>query len=164
MQAWQIIVASAVAASVAAAALFLPGAVRSPTAAASLFQTYWPGVTVVWLGVYSVAALLLSTAAAVRELGDTASGQIGLDWPRRYLLRLGITQYISAVLVLLALGLLPIGYLDRAVFRGPRGNQLVARPGRLRRSDPCRGARLAHRDRCGRIAYPRVLGGFSGRS
>ena len=34
MQAWQIIVASAVVAVIAAAALFLPGAVRSPGGAA----------------------------------------------------------------------------------------------------------------------------------
>ncbi len=120
MQAWHIIVASAVAATIASAALFLPGAVQSQTAAASsLFQAYWPGVTVVWLGVYSVAALLLSTAAAVRELGDAASDQIGLDWARRYLLRLGITQYISAVFVLLALGLLPIGITTEPFFSVP---------------------------------------------
>src|SRR3954470_15372762 len=108
MQAWQIIVASAVAASIAAAALFVPGAVRSPGGAASLVQTYWPGVMIVWLCVYSIVALGLSTAAAVREQDNAASGQAGLDWPRRYLLRLGITQYFSAVLVLLALGLLPL--------------------------------------------------------
>src|SRR5215218_10180775 len=88
MQAWQIIVTSAVVASIAAAALLLPGAVRSPGGAASLFQTYWPGFIVIWLGVYSIAALALSTAEAVRELGDPAFGQAGLDWPRRYLVRL----------------------------------------------------------------------------
>ena len=119
MRAWQIIVTSAVVASIAAAALFLPGATWSPTGAASLFETYWPGVTIVWLGVYSVAALALSTAAAFRELGDAASGQLALDWPRRYLLRLGVTQYFSAVLVLLALGLLPIAISTEPFFSIP---------------------------------------------
>ena len=109
MQDWQIIVASAVAASIAAAALFLPEVVRPPSGAATLFQTYWSGVIIVWLGVYGVAALVLSTAAAVREFADIASGQAASpDWPRRYLLRLGSTQYFSAVLVLFALGLLPL--------------------------------------------------------
>ena len=43
MQDWQIVVASAVAASIAAAALFLPEVARSPSDAATLLQTYWPG-------------------------------------------------------------------------------------------------------------------------
>ncbi len=115
MQAWQIIVASAVVASIAEAALFLPGAVRSPTGATAPFQTYWPGVMIVWLGVYSVAALVLSTAAAIRELGEEA----GPDWPRHYLLRLGVTQYFSAVLVLLALGLLPLAIATEPFFSVP---------------------------------------------
>ena len=119
MRAWQIIVASAVVASIAAAALFLPGAVRFPGGAVSLVQTYWPGVTIVWLCAYSIVALGLSTAAAFRELGDAASGQAGLDWPRRYLLRLGITQYFSAVLVLLALGLLPVAIATEPFFSMP---------------------------------------------
>jgi hypothetical protein len=119
MQAWQIIVASAAAASIACAGLFLPGAVWSPGGAFSLLQVYWPGVTIVWLGVYSVAALLLSTAAAVGELGGTAAGHAGLHWPRRYLLRLGVTQYLSAVLVLLALGLLPITVSTEPFFSVP---------------------------------------------
>jgi hypothetical protein len=108
MQAWQIIVASAVAASIAAAALFLAGAVWSPGGAVSLVQIHWPAIMIVWIGIYSVAALVLSTVTTVRELDNAASGQAGPDWPRRYLLRLGITQYFSAVLVLLALGLLPL--------------------------------------------------------
>jgi hypothetical protein len=119
MQAWRIVVTSAVAASIACAALFLPGAVRSPTGALALLQGYWPGVVVVWLGVYSIAALLLSTAAAVRELGAAVSDQTGLDWPRRYLLRLGVTHYFSAVLVLLALGLLPIAISTEPFFPVP---------------------------------------------
>lgn len=119
MQTWQTIVASAVAASIAAAVLFLPGAVRSPTGAASLFQTYWPGVTIVWLGVYSVAALVLNTATAVRETANTETGQAGMDWPRRYLLRLGVTQYFSAVLVLFALGLLPVAVATESFFPVP---------------------------------------------
>ena len=119
MQAWQIIVTSAVVASIAAAALFLPGAVRSPGGAASLFQTYWPGFIVVWLVIYSIAALALSTAEAVRELGDPASGRAGLDWPHRYLLRLGVTQYFSAVLILFAVGLLPGTIATEPVFSVP---------------------------------------------
>jgi hypothetical protein len=119
MQAWQIIVTSAVAASIAAAALFLPGAARAPEGALSLLQAYWPGIAIVWLGVYAIAALLLGTAAAIRELAGAASGQTGLDWARRYLLRLGVTQYFSAVLVLLALGLLPIPVSTEPFFSIP---------------------------------------------
>ena len=119
MQAWQIILASAAAAGIATAALFLPGAVRSPTGTAALFQAYWPGVAIVWLCVYGVAALVLSTATAVRELDNAVSGQAGLDWPRRYLLRLGVVQYFSAVLVLLALGLLPLAVTTEPFFSVP---------------------------------------------
>ena len=119
MQAWQIIVTSAVVASIAAVALFLPGAVRSPGGAASLFQTYWPGFIVVWLVIYSIAALALSTAESVRELGDPTSGRAGLDWPHRYLLRLGVTQYFSAVLILFAVGLLPGTIVTEPVFSVP---------------------------------------------
>ena len=119
MRAWQIIVASAVAASIGAAALFLPGAAESATGDAALLEADWAGVTIVWLGVYSVVALLLSTAAAVRELDDAASGQARLDWPRRYLLRLGATQYFSAVVVLLALGLLAIAIPTAPFFAAP---------------------------------------------
>jgi hypothetical protein len=122
MQAWQIIVASAVAASIAAAMLFLPEAVRSPGGVPSLFRIYWPAITIVWLGIYSIAALVLSTAAAVRELDNAASDQAGPDWPRRYLLRLGITQYFSAVLVLLALGLLPVAVATEPLFSVPATN------------------------------------------
>jgi len=119
MQAWQIIVASAVLAVIAAAALLLPGAMRSPGGAALLFQTHWPVFIVFWLGVYSIATLALSTAEAIRELGDPASGQAGLDWPRRYLVRLGVTQYFSAVLVLFAAGLLPGTIATGPVFPVP---------------------------------------------
>src|SRR5690242_16865120 len=107
MQAWQIIVTSAVVASIAAAALLLPGAVRAPGGAASLFHTYWPGFIIVWLVIYSIAALALSTAETVREMGDPTSGRAGPDWPPRYLLQLGVTQYFSAVLILVAMVLLP---------------------------------------------------------
>jgi hypothetical protein len=64
-------------------------------------------------------ALGLSTAAALREQDNAASGQAGPDWPRRYLLRLGITQYFSSVLVLLALGLLPISIATEPFFSIP---------------------------------------------
>jgi hypothetical protein len=119
MRVWQIIVVSAVAASIAAAALFLPGAARSPTGAASLLQTYWPGVTIVWLAVYSIAALVLSTAAAIRDLGNAEAGPAGMDWARRYLSRLGVTQYFSAIFVLFALGLLPIAIATEPFFSMP---------------------------------------------
>src|SRR5690348_7378225 len=106
MRAWQIIVVSAIVASVAAVALFLPGAARFPADAAPLLRTYWPGAVIVWLAVYGVAALVLSTAVAVRESGSAEADPTGMDWARCYLSRLGVTQYFSAVLVLFALGLL----------------------------------------------------------
>lgn len=127
MRTWQIIVASAVAASIAAAALFIPEAARSPAGVASLLPTYWPGLTIVWITVYAIAALVLSTAAAARDIDDAEPGPGGMadgmtggmDWARRYLLRLGITQYFSAVLALLALGLLPLAIATEPFFRIP---------------------------------------------
>src|SRR4051795_13619946 len=119
MRAWQIIVASAVVASIAIAALFLPGAVRSPDGVASLFRTYWSGAVIVWLAVYSVVALGLSTAAAVRDLGAAEAGPAEMDWARRYLTQLGIAQYFSAVLALFALGLLPLTVVTDPLFPMP---------------------------------------------
>jgi hypothetical protein len=108
MRAWQIIVASAVAASIAAAALFVPEATQSSRDAMATLQTYWLGAAIIWLGAYSVAAVILSTATALGELGEARSDQVAPPWPLRYLLRLAVTHYFSAVLVLLALGLLPV--------------------------------------------------------
>src|SRR4051812_12324095 len=95
MRAWQIIAASAVVASIAAAALFLPGAARLPGGAASLLRTYWPGAAIFWLAVYSVVALVLTTAATVRDVVSAEAGPGGIDpggigpgrmdWARRYL-------------------------------------------------------------------------------
>jgi hypothetical protein len=119
MQAWQIIVASAVAASIAVAVLFLPGAVQSPSSVASLIQTYWLEATIVWLGTYGVAALVFSTVTSARELEGGASDAVGQDWPRRYLRRLGVTQYFSAVLILLALALLPVAAMTQPYFSLP---------------------------------------------
>lgn len=119
MRAWQIIVVSAVVASIAAAALFLPGAARLPTDAASLLRTYWSGAAIVWFAVYGVAALVLSTAASVRNIGDIESGPAGMDWTGRYLWRLGVSQYFSAVLVLFALGLLPLAVVTEPLFSIP---------------------------------------------
>jgi hypothetical protein len=119
MRAWQIIVVSAVVASIAAAGLFLPGAARLPDGAASLLRTYWPGAAIVWLAVYSVMALVLSTAAAVRDLGGAEAGPAGMDWARRYLWRLGVAQYFSAILALVALGLLPVTVATEPLFPIP---------------------------------------------
>ena len=142
MQAWQIIVTSAAVASIAVAALFLPGAVRSPTGAVLCYRHTGRQSASFGSGVYGVAALLLSTAAAIRELGDAASGQTGLDWPRRYLLRLGVTQYFSAVLVLLALGLLPIAVSTEPFFWVPAAISSSLALAACAGSDPCRGAWL----------------------
>jgi hypothetical protein len=116
MQAWQIIVASAVMASIVAAALFLPGVAQSPGAATALLQTYWPAIAIVWLGAYGVAALGFGTVTAMRELGGAASVPFGQDWLRRYLMRLGVTHYFSAALALLALGLLPVAVATEPFF------------------------------------------------
>ena len=96
-----------------------PGRRGSPAGAAALFRTYWPGVTIVWLAVYSVAALALSTAATVRDLAAPNPAPPGMDWARRYLSRLGVTQYFSAVLVLFALGLLPLAVATEPLFPMP---------------------------------------------
>src|SRR3954454_1106460 len=119
MRAWQIIVASAVVASIAAAALFLPGALRSPSGPGSLLQTYLPGALIVWFAVYGVTALVLSTVAAVRDIGNIEAGPDEMDWARRYLSRLGVTQYFSAVLVLCALSLLPVAVATEPFFSIP---------------------------------------------
>jgi hypothetical protein len=61
----------------------------------------------------------MSTATAVRDLSNTEDGKVRPEWPRRYLLRLGVTHYFSAVLVLLALGLLPLTIVTEPFFQVP---------------------------------------------
>jgi hypothetical protein len=119
MRAWQIIVASAATASIATAALFLPVAMQSQTATLSLLQTHWPGAVIVWLSVYSVATLIMNTAVAVRDLSHARGDQARLEWPRRYLFQLGVTHYFSAILVMLALGLLPLTVITEPFFSIP---------------------------------------------
>ena len=120
MQAWQIIVASAVLASIAAAALFLPGAVRSPGGAASLFQTYWPAFIVVWLGVYSIAALALEHRGGHSRAGRCRH-QAKPGWIGRAATCCGLASRNTSALFWCSsrLGLLPVTIATEPVFPVP---------------------------------------------
>ena len=141
-------------------ALFLPGAVRSPSGAASLFQTYWPGFIVVWLVIYSIAALALSTAESGSRAGRSRIGPS----------RAGLAAPLSAAARRHAVfqrrpgtfraGSVARHHRNRTGVLGTGGNRLVAGPGRLRRGDHCRGTRLAYGDHRGRVPRPGGLDGI----
>lgn len=101
---WLIIVAGALAATMSASLLFLPGGIPyrgEPVAA--LLRAQWPAIAVAWLALYSVAALVFTTVGAFLE--NDAVDHAERRWAQRYLLRLAAAQYFTAVLALLAFGL-----------------------------------------------------------
>jgi hypothetical protein len=111
MRSWQIIVASAAAATIADALLFQPGGFPSRLELAALLLAYWPAIAVVWLGLYGVAALVLTTIAVFVEVGNITPRPVWDDGARHYFVQLAVTQYFTSVLALLALGLshVPVG-------------------------------------------------------
>ena len=105
MRSWQIIVASAAAATIADALLFQPGGFPSWPELAALLLAHWPAIAVVWLGLYGVTALVLTTLAAFLEVGSVTPRRVWDDGARRYVVQLAVTQYFTSVLALLGLGL-----------------------------------------------------------
>ena len=105
MRSWQIIVASAAAATIADALLFQPGGFPSRPELAALLLAHWPAIAVVWLGLYGVTALVLTTLAVFLEVGSLTPAGVWADGARRYFVQLAVTQYFTSVLALLALGL-----------------------------------------------------------
>jgi hypothetical protein len=105
MRSWQIIVASATAATIADALLLQPGGFPSRPELAALFLAHWPAITVVWLGLYGVAALVLTTLAAFLEVGTLTPAGVWAGGARRYFVQLAVTQYFTSILALLAFGL-----------------------------------------------------------
>jgi hypothetical protein len=105
MRSWQILVASAAVATIADALLFLPGGFPSRPELAALLLVHWPAIAVVWLGLYGVAALVLTMLAVFLEFGGLTPRRVGDDWARRFFVQLAVTQYFTSVLTLLGLGL-----------------------------------------------------------
>ena len=105
MRSWQIIVASATAATIADALLFQPGGVPSRPELATLLLAHWPAITVVWLGLYGVAALVLTTLAVFLDLRIVTPRRGWDAEAERYIVQLSVTQYFTSVLALLGLGL-----------------------------------------------------------
>jgi hypothetical protein len=93
------------AATITGALLFLPGGIPSRAELAALLVAHWPALAIVWLGVYGVAALVLTTLAIFLEIRGVAPGRAGRDWAWRYVVRLAVSQYFTALLALLGLGL-----------------------------------------------------------
>lgn len=105
MRSWQIIVASAAAATVADALLFQPGGLPSLPGLTALLLMHWPAIAVVWLSLYGVTALVLTTLAAFLEVGGVTPRRDWDDGAQRYFVQLAVTQYFTSVLALLGLGL-----------------------------------------------------------
>lgn len=103
MRLWQIIVASATAATIVGL-LFLVQGVPPRAELLRLFVAGWPAIAVVWLAVYGVAALVLTTATAFVEAGGFAVRRARDGWARRYLVRLTAAQYFTSLLALLGFG------------------------------------------------------------
>src|SRR6266478_6419066 len=99
MRSWQIIVVSAAAATIADALVFQSGGFPSRPELAALLLAYWPAIAVVWLSLYGVAALVLTTIAVFLEVGSITP-RIWDDGARRYFVQLAVTQYFPSVLAL----------------------------------------------------------------
>ena len=123
MRSWQIIVASAAAATIADALLFQPGGFPSWPELAALLLAHWPAIAVVWLGLYGVTALVLTTLAAFLEVGSVTPRRVWDDGARRYVVQLAVTQYFTSVLALLGLGLshVPVETVPFLFLPGPIG-------------------------------------------
>ena len=105
MRSWQIIVASATAATIADALLFQPGGVPSRPELAALLLAHWPAITVVWLGLYGITALVLTTLAVFLDVRIVTPRRSWDAETGRYFVQLAVTQYFTSVLALLGLGL-----------------------------------------------------------
>lgn len=117
MRSWQIILASAVAAIIADALLFLPGALPWRPETATLLLAHWPTIATVWLGVYGAAALVLTTLVVFLEIrGGAAPVRFGRDRAQRYVVRLAAAQYFTSNLCLFGLGLSRVP-IETAPFR-----------------------------------------------
>ena len=159
MRAWQIIVASAVVASIAVAALFLPGAARSPDGAASLFRDILAGRC------DRLACRLQCRGARVEHRGGCSrAGRRRMPakpgWIGRAAICCGLaSRNISApswycsrwVLLPVAVATEPFFSMPAAI--GPSPALAACAVG-----DPCRGTRLAYRDRCRQHSALRRLG------
>ena len=123
MRSWQIIVASAAAATIADALLFQPGGFPSWPELAALLLAHWPAIAVVWLGLYGVTALVLTTLAAFLDVGSVTPRRVWDDGARRYVVQLAVTQYFTSVLALLGLGLshVPVETVPFLFLPGPIG-------------------------------------------
>ncbi|MGC2416026.1 MAG: hypothetical protein WA459_25445 [Stellaceae bacterium] len=109
MRSWQIIFASAVAAIIADALLFVPRALPWRPETAALLLAHWPAIAVVWLGAYGAAALVLTTLVVFLEIrGGAAPARSGRDWARRYVAGLAVAQYFTTNLSLFGLGALRV--------------------------------------------------------
>src|SRR5438270_3419786 len=105
MRSWHIIAASTVAAIAAGAFLFLSGALPWGTGVVALLVAHWPAIAVVLLSTYATVALALTTLAAFLEVGNDTRRRSWNDRVRPYFVQLGVTQYFTSMLALLALGL-----------------------------------------------------------
>src|SRR5688572_27773147 len=103
MRTWHIVVASSVTAVIASGVLLALRIEQFDTSSTHvLLLKYWPGIAVVWLSVYGIAASALSTIVSGQEIRQVrAASREG--WARRYLVRLEYTQYFTSVLALAGL-------------------------------------------------------------
>ncbi len=108
MPSWRTMIAASTAATlVTAASVFLHG-VPTPRAVEALVVLHWPTLSVVWLIVYGLVTLGLAIGVEV-VLGQPVAAARRRDAPlNRYGLRLIVTQYLTAVLALLGIGLTPL--------------------------------------------------------
>jgi hypothetical protein len=102
-----IVVLSVAAGLIATALLVLPEILAAPGDLTLLVMARWLELTIDWLWAYGLAALLLIAGALPptaprRAVSSSASGQRSTLW--QYLIGLGIIQFDTAVVALLALG------------------------------------------------------------
>jgi hypothetical protein len=101
MRSFMVIVVSAVTAT-AITLLFVPVDLGSRNEVTEFVVAHWRSVTLPWLAIYGVSALVLNTIVALNR-----SAKSGNRSARRFLIRLASTQYFTSLIALLAVGLLP---------------------------------------------------------
>src|SRR6266700_632469 len=106
MRSWHIIAASTLAATTAGVLLVVLGGLPWRSGIAALVIPHWPVIALVWLSTYGLVVPVLTTLAALLEGGVVTRRRAwDDDRVRRYLVQLAATQFYTAVLGLLALGL-----------------------------------------------------------
>jgi hypothetical protein len=115
LRSWQIIIVGVAAATIGTALLLVPVAQRAQLEAPAFLLAHWAAELAIWLTLYTVIALLLTTGTALAEIAVVTPARLDHGSPGLYVVRLAITQYFTGVIALFGLGLSSVP-VDTAAF------------------------------------------------